>query len=94
MVMLMLMIMVVMGMIVIVVMILMCMPSLAGFPEGHRFGGLSTTAGVTHIALPLFPDDEPNLSKIQSTLRDRTLSSWPCKTSSRPSPQAEQTAMK
>ncbi len=88
--MVMLMIMVVMGMIVIVVMILMCMPSLAGFPEGHRFGGLSTTAGVTHVALPLFQ----NLSKNQSTLRDRTLSSWPCKTSSRPSPQAEQTAMK
>ena len=51
--MIMMMVMVVtMIMIVIVIMLVVVMvPSLAGLPEGHRFGGLSTTAGVTHVAL-------------------------------------------
>ncbi len=56
MVMMMVMIMVVMvvGMIVIVGMIMiMTMLRFSRFPEGHRFGGLSAAAGVTHVALPL-----------------------------------------
>ena len=50
----MVMVVMVVGMIVIVGMIMiMTMLRFSRFPEGHRFGGLSAAADVTHVALPL-----------------------------------------
>ena len=78
---------------VIVIMIMMMAgfsgrSGFSGFSVGHRFGGLSTAAGVTHVALPQFSEN------VQSTLMERTLSSLPCRISTSPCPQAGHTAMK
>ena len=78
----------VMIMMVIVIMMMAGFSGFSGLPEGHRFGGLSTAAGVTHVVLPQFSEN------VQSTLMERTLSSLPCRISTSPCPQAGQTAMK
>ena len=78
-------------MMIMMVIVIMMMPGFSGFsgfPEGHRFRGLSTAAGVTHVALPRFSEN------VQSTLMQRTLSSLPCRISTSPCLQAGQTAMK
>ena len=80
--------MVIMMVIVIMIMMVPGFSGFSGFPEGHRFGGLSTATGVTHVALPRFSEN------VQSTLMQRTLSSLPCRISTNPWLQAGQTAMK
>jgi len=45
---------VIMVMIMMVIVMMAGFSDFSGFPEGHRFGGLSTAAGVTHVALPQF----------------------------------------
>lgn len=64
----------------------------AGFPEGHRIFGLAAAAAVTHVAVSLLYRSIRCFR--QSMLRDRTLSSRPCRTSTSPSPQSGQMAMK
>ena len=71
------MVMMVMIMVVAMVIMVVIMVVLPRFPESHRFWRLAAATGVTHHSL--LPG--------QSTMMDRTRSSFPCKTSGSSSPQ-------